>query len=61
MEGFKQYRHYLEGATHAVQVLTDHNNLRGFMGMKQLNGRQARWATFLAAFDFVIEHRAGKT
>jgi transposase InsO family protein len=61
VEGFKQFRHYLEGATHATQVLTDHNNLRGFMGVKQLNGRQARWATFLAAFDFVIEHRAGKT
>jgi transposase InsO family protein len=61
VEGFKQFRHYLEGAAHAVQVLTDHNNLRGFMGVKQLNGRQARWATFLAAFDFVIEHRAGKT
>jgi hypothetical protein len=28
--------------------------------MKQLNGRQARWATFLAPFDFYIEHRAGK-
>ena len=61
VEGFKQYRHYLEGASHAVQVLTDHNNLRGFMGVKQLNGRQARWATFLAAFDFVIEHRSGRT
>jgi len=61
VEGFKQYRHYLEGAPHAIQVLTDHNNLRGFMGVKQLSGRQARWATFLAAFDFVIEHRAGKT
>jgi hypothetical protein len=61
VEGFKQYRHYLEGAAHAVQVLTDHNNLRGFMGVKRLNGRQARWATFLASFDFVIEHRAGKT
>ena len=61
VEGFKQYRHYLEGATQAVQVLTDHNNLRGFMGVKQLNGRQARWATFLASFDFVIEHRPGKT
>jgi hypothetical protein len=42
VEGFKQFRHYLEGAAHAVQVLTDHNNLRGFMGVKQLNGRQAR-------------------
>ena len=61
VEGFKQYRYYLEGAAHAVQVLTDHNNLRGFIGVKQLNGRQARWATFLASFDFVIEHQAGKT
>ncbi|KAI7299779.1 hypothetical protein KC315_g17470, partial [Hortaea werneckii] len=60
VEGFKQFRHYLEGAAHAVQVLTDHNNLKGFMGVKALNGRQARWATFLAAFDFTIEHRAGK-
>ncbi|KAF4546986.1 Transposon Tf2-5 polyprotein-like protein 3 [Elsinoe fawcettii] len=57
---FKQWRHYLEGAPHAVQVLTDHNNLRGFMKLKQLNGRQARWATFLAAFDFTMEHQAGK-
>jgi hypothetical protein len=31
------------------------------MGVTKLNGRQARWATFLASFDFVIEHRAGKT
>lgn len=61
VEGFKQFRHYCEGASHVIQVLTDHNNLRGFMGVKQLNGRQARWATFLAAFDFVIEHRSSRT
>lgn len=58
---FKHWRRYLEGAAHAVRVLTDHNNLKGFMKLKQLNGRQARWATFLAAFDFEIEHRPGKT
>jgi len=58
---FKHWRHYLEGAAQAVRVLTDHNNLKGFMTLKQLNGRQARWATFLAAFDFEIEHRPGKT
>jgi hypothetical protein len=58
---FKHWRHYLEGATHAVRVLTDHNNLKGFMNLKALNGRQARWATFLAAFDFEIEHRPGKS
>jgi hypothetical protein len=42
-------------------VLTDHNNLKGFMKLKKLNPRQVRWATFLAAFDFEIEHRSGKT
>jgi hypothetical protein len=31
------------------------------MGVTKLNGRQARWATFLASFDFVIEYRASKT
>jgi hypothetical protein len=58
---FEHWRYYLEGATHPVQVLTDHNNLKGFMKLKKLNPRQARWATFLAAFDFEIEHRSGKT
>ena len=31
------------------------------MKVKELNGRQAQWALKLAAFDFVISHRAGKT
>ena len=59
MESFKQWRHYLEGAPHTTRVLSDYNNLRGFMGVKQLNGRQARWATYLARFDFNIEHNKG--
>jgi hypothetical protein len=39
IEGFKEFRHYLEGASHMIKVLTDYNNLRGFIGVKQLNGR----------------------
>ena len=39
---FKQWRHYLESSAHSVEVLTDHNNLCGFMNVKSLNGRQAR-------------------
>ena len=31
------------------------------MKVKELNNRQAQWAIKLAAFDFVISHRAGKT
>ncbi|GAB7357799.1 hypothetical protein MBLNU459_g0615t2 [Dothideomycetes sp. NU459] len=58
---FQQWRHYLDGAAQPIQVLTDHNNLKGFMDLKALTPRQARWAVKLAAFDFVIEHRPGKT
>ena len=58
---FKQWRHYLEGSFHPVEVLTDHNNLKYFMGLAQLNGRQARWAMKLSMFDFFITHRSGKT
>ena len=58
---FQQWRHYLEGAQHTIQVLTDHNNLAGVRAVQKLSPRQARWAIFLAAFDFEVEHRAGKT
>ena len=44
-----------------MEVLTDHNDQRGFMKLKGLNGRQARWATELSMFNFGIEHRSGKT
>ena len=56
---FKQWRHYLEGSSHPIEVWSDHNNLRGFMGVKELNQRQARWAIKLAAYDFEIFHRPG--
>jgi hypothetical protein len=58
-ECFVHWRHYLEGSTTPVRVLSDHNNLRYFMTTKVLNSRQARWAERLAAFDFVIEHKPG--
>ena len=61
VEGFKHFRHYLEGSAYPVRVLTDHNNLRYFMSTKDLNSRQARWVEKLARFDFFIEHRSGKT
>ena len=57
---FKHWRHYCEGHSLLIEVLTDHNNLRGFMSVKSLTGRRARWAVELAAFDFEIKHRAGK-
>jgi len=60
VSAMKHWRHYLEGSYHTIEVLTDHNNLKGFMSKKALNKRQAGWATALAAYDFVISHRPGK-
>lgn len=61
VEAFRHWRHYLEGSQWPVVVRTDHNSLKHFMTQKQLNRRQARWAERLAAFDFTIEYRTGKT
>ncbi|KAK3568022.1 hypothetical protein QTP86_028613, partial [Hemibagrus guttatus] len=38
----EEWRHWLEGARHPFQVLTDHRNLEYLRGAKRLNPRQAR-------------------
>ena len=55
---FRAWRHYLKGAKHPIQVLTDHHNLRYFLGFKPLTQRQAHWAEFLSGFNFSIEYQA---
>ncbi|RMZ86289.1 hypothetical protein DV736_g6486, partial [Chaetothyriales sp. CBS 134916] len=42
VEGFKHFRHYLEGGPHPIHVRTDHNNLRYFMTTKDLNDPLSR-------------------
>jgi hypothetical protein len=56
---FTEWRPYLAGAQHRVQVLTDHKNLLYFSTTRTLNRRQARWSTFLADYDFEIVFRPG--
>ena len=58
---FKQWRHYLEGSAHSIEVLTDHNNLHRFINVKLLNGKQIKWAVKLAVYNFVILHHSGKS
>jgi len=41
-------------------VLLNYNNLKGFIKVKAFNRWQARWAITLAAYNFIIKHRAGK-
>lgn len=60
IRALEEWRHYLEGAEHPVQIWTDHKNLEYFMTAKKLNRRQARWSLFLSRFDFSLHHRPGK-
>jgi len=57
----EEWRHFLEGATHPVEIWTDHKNLEYFMTAKKLNRRQARWSLHLARFDFLLHHCPGRT
>jgi len=57
----EEWRHFLEGATHPVEIWTDHKNLEYFMTVKKLNCRQARWSLYLARFDFLLHHCPGCT
>ena len=56
---FEEWRPYLAGAQHRIQVVTDHKNLVYFSTTRTLNRRQARWSTFLADYDFEIIFRPG--
>jgi len=59
VDAFKHWRRYCEGATHQVQVFSDHHNLEYFTTTKVLNRQQARWAQELAGIDFKIYYRPG--
>jgi Integrase zinc binding domain/RNase H-like domain found in reverse transcriptase/Chromo (CHRromatin Organisation MOdifier) domain len=57
----EEWRHFVEGAEHQVEIWTDHKNLEYFMTAKKLNQRQACWSLLLARFDFLMHYRPGKT
>jgi hypothetical protein len=42
------WHHHLEGASHRVEIWTDHRNLEYFMNDKKLSRCQACWALFLS-------------
>ena len=52
----EEWRHFLEGATHPVEIWTDHKNLEYFMMAKKLNCCQACWSLHVARFDFLLHH-----
>ena len=61
VRALEEWRHFVEGMEHQVNIWTDHKNLEYFMTAKELNRRQAHWSLLLAWFDFVMHHRPGKT
>ncbi len=58
---FKHWWHYVKDSYHTVKVLTDHNNLKSFMNVWELNERQVRWVMRLLICNFEIVHRSEKT
>jgi len=57
----EEWRHFLEGATHLMEIWTNHKNLEYFMMAKKLNHCQAHWFLHLARFDFLLHHCPGHT
>ena len=58
---FKHWWHYVKDNYHTVEVLTDHNNLKSFMNVQELNERQVKWIMRLLICNFEIAHRSEKT
>ena len=58
VSALQEWRHYLHGSK--FTVVTDHHSLQHFQTQPHLSTRQARWAEFLAEFDFDITYRRGK-
>jgi len=60
IEAFRQWRAYLKGMAHPVQVYSNHNNLQYFTTTKLLSHQQARWSENLSEFDFHIHYQPGR-
>jgi hypothetical protein len=61
IRGLEEWRHYLEGARHPVEIWTDHKNLEYFRVAQKLNCRQVRWSLYLSRFDFTLHHKPGRS
>jgi len=61
IHALEEWRHFLEGARHPVEIWMDHKNLEYFMTAKKLNRRQTCWSLYLARFDFKLTHRPGRS
>jgi hypothetical protein len=58
-KAFWTWRHYLEGSSEPIDVVTDHKNLEYFATTKLLSCCQARWSEFLHQFNMIIHFHPG--
>jgi hypothetical protein len=61
IRGLEEWRHYLEGTRHPIEIWTDHKNLEYFRVAQKLNRRQAHWSPYLSCFDFTLHHKPGRS
>ena len=59
-EAFRIWRHYLEGPSMPIDVVTDHKNLEYFATTKILSRCQVWWSEYLSPFNFILRFRPGK-
>jgi hypothetical protein len=52
---FKEWRHYLEGISKTIEIITDHKNLKYFTTTKLLTCQQAQWSKFLSGFHYLFD------
>lgn len=58
MHALAKFRQYLMGNRFVVK--TGHNNLRHFLGQRDLNERQQKWVSKIQAYNFDIDYVKGK-
>jgi hypothetical protein len=61
IRGLEEWRYYLAGARHPVEIWTDHKNLEYFRVAQKLNHRHARWSLYLSRFNFTLHHKPGQS
>jgi hypothetical protein len=59
-EAFRTWRHYLEGLSKPIDIVTDHKNLEYFATTKLLSRHQACWLEFLHQFNIIIRFHPRK-
>ena len=61
VHALKTWKHLLQGASSKFRITTDNTPTKHVLTVKELTPRQARWAEFLAEFDFDIDYQPGET